>query len=135
MGSWGYGIMEGDTPLDEIYMFEKTLGKVVDVELDKNDFTEYNVNKLINYIETKSYDKNIAYMVLALKIMEFGQIIPEQVKEKVENYTEEYDEWEDPSKRKVIILKFKSIVKEYKEKPTLIQSHGLFQTIYEGECL
>jgi len=94
MGWWSESIMGGDSPLDSLGFIadEINVKFMYDETDDEKDFLLYNfsrkvieknLNKIIKYIEKRTYLQNISYQVLGVLILYYGVKVSKKIRDKI----------------------------------------------------
>ena len=136
MGWWSVDILGGDTPLDY-------LGEISDMIGVESLYTESDIpgvkEKLAGLIpkvidgtlfDSDEYKYWIGYQVFAVKLLEYGVSLDDDVKEILISHIEQ-DEWQDAERVKVIDNLI-SEIKKYNGEIVKINSKGLFEVIGEA---
>lgn len=139
MGSWGYEIMAGDTPLDVLGDI-KDLCKSVTSEDESwfDDLTKEELNQGMSKIVKDIPDDywfEPFIQVLAYQIIMTGADMPQIVKDSIDEATnEDVSHWSEPKERKQRLEELRLATHMYENgKPiNLAQDPGLFAKIYEG---
>ena len=142
MGAWGFGIMEGDTPLDiecDIYkLFEIEQYDEDDNEVEITaDIYEDNLDKFEDWFTCLDTDLN--FLVLGVMMMEAGADIPRKFKDAMYEACEsELDSvidqgWSEPEKRIRMLNDFNKKLQNYKNQKIKFDTKGLLEIIYDGE--
>ena len=122
MGWWGTGIMEGDSPLDEVGNLAAICkveysGPDDDADGDGYSFTSDALNKhqneLMENADQNKYDGYITYQVWAYLVMKHGAEMTRLMKNCFLSACEE-DEWaQEDEERKESIDEFKEKIEQY----------------------
>jgi hypothetical protein len=140
MGAWGYEIMASDDALDELDAMKDIVGRNFDDDddayYDYEELTADELNKSMSkLLESKFYDENTFYQVLAYQIVTSGADMPQEVRDNIDEVTnEECRGWCEPLKREMFLKELKDAVHSYENgKPQeLGKNIGLLNKIYAG---
>jgi hypothetical protein len=146
MGWWGTGIMEGDSPMDEV----GSLAAICEVEYseevsptyggdgDGYVFTPETLDKhqaeIAKVAENNSYDDHITYQVWAYLVMKNGAEMTAEMRGMFLSACDS-DEWaqEGDEERQESVNDFRSKIEKYGGHPTNLNDHskGLFHSLIE----
>ena len=135
MGWWSEDIIGGDTPLDFVDTFYD-IAQIEEFEGDVQNMIPADTFKerlpaMIEFIEKQDYDNEIGFQVLAVKLMEAGAEINEDLKSKIFKACAD-DEWaQHDETRADRINSLKEAVEMYDGTPIVVKSKGLFEVIGE----
>lgn len=141
MGWWGTGIMEGDSPLDEVGSLAAICrveysGPDLDADGDGYMFTAKDLDShqeaLMNNANNNSYDGYITYQVWAYLVIKHGAEMTQAMKDCFLSACDE-DEWaQEDEERQESITEFRKKIEQYEGAPVdPKQNKGLFEAYAE----
>ena len=146
MGWWGTGIMEGDSPMDEVGSLAAVCGVEysepgVDADGDGYVFTPEALNKnqarLAKVADNNTYDSHITYQVWAYLVMKNGAEMTSEMQTMFLSACDS-DEWaQEDEDRQESINDFRKEIEEYGGHPVNLEGHskGLFHSLAEKGLL
>jgi hypothetical protein len=138
MGAWGYEIMASDNALDELDAMKDIVGRDMGDDEDAyyEEFTADELNKSMSkLLESKFYDENTFYQVLAYQIVTSGADMPQVVRDNIDSVTDENcSHWDDAEEREMRLKELRDAVHSYVDGQAvkLEQDIGLLNKIAQG---